>query len=450
LGESLLPLLTTWLSVIAVLAMGRQRRKVQSTGLVLAYVLNLWMIHWIAPTLYLLPWYRRFPLPVVVAGLEQSTYGAIAFAFGSLVLAPFLLKVGLVPTAGASVPVDPRLPKAYLLIGAASYALLSLGVGAIPSATAVVATGQQLTIVGLGLCCWSEWRRGSRSRLIFWIVVTLLLPLVTVVTQGFIGYGAVAALTVLIFVSQFVKARPLVLTAGLLLVYLGLSVFVTYMRDRRNIRDTVWGGQPLQARLIQLQKTASDFEWFDYTNIDHLSAVDIRLNQSYLAGLAVSRLSDSGEYAHGQTLWEALIALIPRAVWPDKPLDAGSGKMVSEYTGLRFAEGTSVGIGHVMEFYVNFGTLGTIAGFLAMGTLITILDLAAAERLAANDLHGFVLRYLPGISLLQVGGSLVEVSVSAVASIVVAVLANKYLDWLQRRERRLLPARMSVAPLRNT
>jgi hypothetical protein len=431
------------------LAIGRQWRKVQGAGLVLAYVLNLWMIHWVAPAMYLLPWYRGYPLQVVVAGLEQSVYGAIAFAFGSLVLAPFLMSAGLVPTAGAPVPLDSRLPKAYTLIGAVSYMLLSFGVGAIPSATAIVATGQQLIVVGLGLCCWFEWRKGSRSRLIFWIGVTLLLPLVTIVTRGFIGYGAVATLTVLLFVSQFVKARPLVFTAGIVLLYLGLSVFVTYMRDRSDIRDTVWGGQPLLARLSQLQKTASDFEWFDYTNTEHLKLIDRRLNQSYLAGLAVSRLSDTSEYAHGQTFWDALIALIPRAIWPDKPIDAGSGGMVSEFTGLSFAQGTSVGIGHVMEFYVNFGTLGTIVGFLGMGILITILDLTAAERIAANDLHGFVLWYLPGLSLLQVGGSLVEATVSVVASLIVAILANKYLDRLQLKGHGFLPGRMSIAPLRH-
>src|SRR5207249_1516081 len=117
---------------------------------------------------------------------------------------------------------------------------------------------------------------------------------------------------------------------------IGLSVFVTYMRDRGEIRDTVWGGKSMQVRVSQLQKTASAFEWFDISNTEHLAQIDRRLNQSYLAGLAVTRLSDSGEYVHGKTLWEALIALVPRAIWPDKPIEAGSGSMVSEYTGLTF------------------------------------------------------------------------------------------------------------------
>ena len=186
--------------------------------------------------------------------------------------------------------------------------------------------------------------------------------------------------------------------------------------------------------MSQLQKTAEEFEWFDVSNDEHLRQIDGRLNQSYLAGLAVSRLSENGQYVHGDTLWEALIALVPRAIWPDKPMAAGSGNMVSEYTGLIFATGTSVGIGHVMEFYVNFGTVGVVFGFLFMGVLVTTLDVAAAERLAINNLHGFVLWFLPGISLLQVGGSLVEATVSAVASIGVALLANKYLDRLEGKQ----------------
>ena len=75
-----------------------------------------------------------------------------------------------------------------------------------------------------------------------WLFLTALLPFVTILTRGFIGYGAVAALTVLIFISGFVKPRVVVFAMALLVGYVGLSVFVTYMRDRSEIRSTVWGG----------------------------------------------------------------------------------------------------------------------------------------------------------------------------------------------------------------
>jgi hypothetical protein len=426
--ERLQVLLLIWVVAAAALVLGRWRHKTPGTGLVLAYVLNLWMIHWVAPALYLLPSYQSFNQRIVEAGLEQSVYAVVAFAFGSLALTPLLLKFGIPPTPEAQLEVDTKLPKAYIALGAGSYAVLSMGVGALPSATAVFATGQQLVVAGLALCCWHAWRRRSNWTLILWLGVALLLPFITIVTRGFIGYGAVAALTVFIFISGFLRPRPVVLAAGVLLGYLALSVFVTYMRDRNDIRDTVWGGKPIQVRLSQLQATVAQFEWFDPSNTEHLRAVDGRLNQSLLVGFAVSRLSDLGGYAHGETFWEALLALVPRAIWPDKPIEAGSGSMVTQYTGLRFATGVSVGIGHVMEFYVNFGTPGVVLGFLLMGVLVTTLDLAAAQRLAVRNLHGFVLWFLPGISLLQVGGSLVEVTGSAGASVFVALAANAYLS----------------------
>jgi hypothetical protein len=224
-----------------------------------------------------------------------------------------------------------------------------------------------------------------------------------------------------------------VAAVALLLCYLGLSVFVSYMRDRKEIRASVWGGESLSNRLGTLSTTAGNFEWFDPTNVDHLDRLDSRLNQNILLGAAVERMTDQGGYAHGDTLWDALLALIPRALWPDKPMQAGSGTLVTQYTGIQFDAGTSVGIGHVMEFYVNFGTLGVILGFALLGTLITFIDVVAAQSLASGDLHGFALWYLPGISLLQVGGSMVEVTSSAAASVFVALMANKYLGRLQRK-----------------
>jgi len=158
-------------------------------------------------------------------------------------------------------------------------------------------------------------------------------------------------------------------------------------------------------------------------------------------------LENTGDFARGDTLWQALTALIPRALWPDKPTVAGSGSLVSEYTGIQFAAGTSVGIGQVMEFYVNFGTMGVVIGFLILGLIVTICDTCASERLGSGDLHGFVMWYMPGLSLLQVGGSLAEITSSVAASVFVAFLVNKYLSRKQHKheeEARLFQAARPV------
>src|SRR5207245_1669091 len=88
-----------------------------------------------------------------------------------------------------------------------------------------------------------------------WALVAASLPFLTVVTQGYIGYGTVAALSVFAFITSFYRPRWKLVIIGLLVAYLGLSLYVTYMRDRQDIRDVVWGGQSYRARAQRVYGT---------------------------------------------------------------------------------------------------------------------------------------------------------------------------------------------------
>ncbi|MGD0362289.1 MAG: O-antigen polysaccharide polymerase Wzy [Bryobacteraceae bacterium] len=417
-----------WLAMMCVLVFVRLRWKMPGTGLTLAYLLNLSLIHLAGAAIYLLPAFQDHDPHLTEMGFEQSVYGVVAFVIGGLIITPILVTKGILPRAKGTQQADVRLPKAYVVCGVLFYLLSATFLGHLPTATAIVSTGQQLVVVGLALCCWRAWRANSVRRLLGWLAMSLILPFTTLITAGFLGYGAIAVLTILIFVSSFVRSPIKVILAGALTIYLGLSVFVSYMRDRTDIRATVWGEQSFEDRFDKISKTVTTFEWFDPGNFEHLQRIDDRLNQNFLVGAAVYQLGQTQNFARGDTLWDALLALIPRAIWPDKPITAGSGNLASRYTGIDFASGTSVGVGQVMEFYLNFGTPGVVIGFMIMGVLVTSFDWQAAERLARNDLHGFVLWFLPGIALLQVGGQLVEITASAAASLVVALLVNRLLD----------------------
>jgi hypothetical protein len=74
----------------------------------------------------------------------------------------------------------------------------------------------------------------------------------------------------------------------------------------------------------------------------------------------------------------------------------------------------------VLECYINFGSTGVFLGFLVIGGLLVLADRSAAIHLNRGDSGRFLLWYLPGLSLLQVGGSLTEVTAMAGASYVVA------------------------------
>ena len=169
-----------------------------------------------------------------------------------------------------------------------------------------------------------------------WLALAALFPILTVVTQGFLGFGFVAVLIVVSFLASFQPLRWRTLIGCVVLVYGGLSIYVTYMRDRSDIRDVVWGGQAVEMRMAQLQSTFREAEGFDPRNVEHLERVEKRLNQNHLIGSAVVFLNEgNAQYAGGSTLVDAVIALVPRALWPNKPTVGGSGDIVSTFTGIR-------------------------------------------------------------------------------------------------------------------
>src|SRR5262249_23203687 len=148
------------------------------------------------------------------------------------------------------------------------------------------------------------------------------------------------------------------------------------------------------------------FEWFDVNDRAQLISLDQRLNQNYFVGLAARRIElGMVHYLGGESVWQGLLSLVPRLLWPQKPVFPGSPQIVSEMTGLHLSPTTSFGVGNVMEFQINFGIPGIIIGFFTLGWLIGTLDLKAAVAEASGDLGGVILFFLPGVALIQPNGS---------------------------------------------
>jgi len=464
--------LAVWLIAAAIVVFSQLRKGSTWSGLSLAYLLNLWLIHWVASAQYALPWYSYYNVEDVIAGLEQSTYAVVAFSAGYLILA-YISKRMATPHVSSAIsgvtsgaPGEPA--QRNMLLGLSSQQLpgrqahvahkklyvsdawvtnLYIGIGAgcfllsvselanFPTVTALITVASKLSVVGLMLKSWQAWQNGRKKAFWLWLSFSSAYPVLTIVTQGFIGYGIFNTIIVFSFVSIFYRPRWKLVVLGLAAVYLGLSLFVTYMRDRSAIRGTVWGGESYGSRFDQLKETLRHAEFFDINDDEHLERVDQRLNQNALVGASVNYIESGGqEFACGETFWEAIIAMIPRVLWPDKSVVAGSGDLVAKYTGYNFAEGTSVGIGNVMEFYVNFGRWGVIFGFLIFGGVIAWIDKGAGKSLADNDWLTFACWYLPGIAFLQVGGSFVEVTASALASLAVAALVKWIVSCVRRYE----------------
>jgi hypothetical protein len=430
-NKGLMPLLWLWVLILLPLIGWALRRP--SSGLVLSYCFQMWMLYWLGALIHALPWSDLPETDLVVLGFQQATWGMAAFAVGAIVAGNALGKAMVGKNIPQPLPdpsqveMDPAAAGRYLKMGLISYFILSPTVGRLRGLNAISATAAQLVVAGCCLQAWMAWHRIGKAGLLRTLPQTLLIPAVILVRQGFLSYGVLALSTIMLFVAQFFRPRWILGVGFLVSAYLGLTVYVSYMRDRTDIRSVVWANEDatLTDKIKVGLHTLTNLEAFDYRNPDHLLFIDGRLNQDGLVGAAVENLSGTGEFRNGSTIVEAILAMIPRLLWPNKPMSAGSGSLASSFTGREFASGTSVGVGPVLEFYGNFGTKGVVLGFFFFGMLISALDLCAGVHLRMGNWVMYVSFFLVGISCLNVSGSLVEVTMGAGASVAVGAIVRR-------------------------
>lgn len=101
------------------------------------------------------------------------------------------------------------------------------------------------------------------------------------------------------------------------------------------------------------------------------------VDRVYMTGMLFqikSTVDQTHRFAEGKTLVNSIFwNLIPRALYPNKPVTGGSSDLAREYGGMMIEEGTSVGIGPISEFYINFGYLGAVACMVIMGGIYGIV-----------------------------------------------------------------------------
>ena len=421
-------LLVVWLGIgIAIMLLGARPGR-PSAGMPLAYFLELSLIHTPGAAAFLGSARWNLLAQYTYMGYLQTIIGLLAFLIGVLAIRAFVP-----PHPSAERHWTPeefraldKLAVYYLLGGVAFFGMSSLF--AIPSLGAFVAAISFLLAVGWSLRLWIARKEKNGKK--FWLTVAVLpiLPVLTIVKLGFVGFGTFWVIAVVSFISAQSKQRLVQFFVWPLIIFAGLSLFVTYMEGRTKLRQAIWFQQvDTTERFERVFDTFSNFKWFDPDDRMQREAIVGRLNQNLYVGYAIERLhSGAVGYAYGSTLGDIAAAIIPRALWPDKPQVGGGGDVVTNFTGISFANGTSVGAGQVLEFYVNFGTAGVIGGFAIFGLLIGWLDMQICKSLIENNQKSYLRSYMVCLAFMQPGGNLVEIAVSAVGSAVTSTLISSF------------------------
>ena len=430
--------LLTWVALLVGLVFVLDKRR-GCGALTLAYFMILSLGHVPGVLAYL----ESDPLFLVLGsaewtkiGFDVTLIGMSAFIVGTIAarILPQLTMSVKAYQQSISFQTFSRVAWRTFMIAAVAHFALFRVVAFVPSLTAIASASGGLLILSAWFWLYLSVVAKNTQRTLLILALLPLLPLFTLVTGGFIGFGTAWALTIVMFYFCIARRRFWFYVAAPAVVFLGLSLFVTYSQQRDDIREVVWyQNAGALERLDQISKLVTDFQFLDLSNQLHLKALDTRLNQNMLVGKAVMLHREGvSELQYGATV--PIWALIPRAVWPDKPGVAGSQDWVTRFTGISFAEGTSVGIGNVLEFYMNFGMPGVLAGFAVLGFILMRLDQAVMRALAMRNIPSAVQMSLPGVAMLQPMGSVEEMLVTLIAAIVAsqALIRLKLLAPTQR------------------
>lgn len=408
--------------------------------LVYSYYVAFFMAHWMGALVHASPWHEFVDSTDTIVGFRLSTYGLLAFAAGALVVGGMPSTVGRMPRWDAQrgdMRAFDDVASVYLVAGVFFWALSLSPIGALPGAGAALGSGRLCAVYGIGLHCWAAWRRRDGARFRLWLTAAVALPVITVLTQGFIGYGIAMLAMIVVFVAMFYRPRWRLAVGFAAGVYAGMSLWVAYSAHRMAIREVVWAEQSFDARLAALWEVTQSLAPFDFSNVRHLELIDDRLNQNHLVGAAVRVTPALVPHAHGETLYVAMLAIIPRAIWPDKPVVGGSGQYVSRHTMMEFGAGTSVGMGQILELYINFGTTFVLVGMFALGAMLRSMDVQFVNALQRGDVRAAQFHFLVGVGALQAGGSLSEIVASMGGGAVLSMALSRMVEWqLTRRLRR--------------
>jgi hypothetical protein len=414
-----------WIVLLAVTLIVASRRR-RGVGLTGAFLLNYMARHWLGSVIYLLPWHPVRSISLMTTGLEQSLWGMFGFAFGSVILSPALTgPTSPHETDSASFQESKDLNnriKLYLIVGAIFYFLSTFSpfLGQIPTLSTLLEVANRFAVLAVCLLIQSKLRVAFGNA---WRVVILSISafvLFDIVFRGFLNYAALVATFLITFYLSYERLDLKKIVGVVCVVYLGLSGSIVYMENRSAIREQVWGGGSFLSRGEAIIDTVRDFKVFSPTNPDHLREIDHRLNRDYYIGLAASNINAGLiEYAYGMTFLDAMMAPIPRILWPGKPRMSGDNTLTSRFTGIQFPSTTVAGSGLLFESFVNFGPIGVLMIFAFLGALLQLCDRRGRDSLENRQYISFALWTLPFLDLLRNESPMSSIIASALFTILV-------------------------------
>lgn len=157
-------------------------------------------------------------------------------------------------------------------------------------------------------------------------------------------------------------------------IIIAVPLVVTIQTVKNEYRRLTWEGQHEgSVGLIQDLAEKNAEEDKPFTESKGVVSTMGRLSQGWHLGLALRHVPSRQDFANGLEMGIDIVSsILPRALFPAKK-EVNDKKKFRKYTGHRLRGSTSMSIGVLGDFYINFGVWGSFVGLFIFGAIVAKL-----------------------------------------------------------------------------
>ena len=220
----------------------------------------------------------------------------------------------------------------------------------------------------------------ARSQGVFnrYLAVCILLEVIIGFTGYFSGYKQVFFMLGIAFLSTKVRLRgkDIAFISVIVLVVFFLAVCWSSIKvDYRNFLNQQTGKQqvlvPFEKRVTVVTEMILDLDGQRF--LEGIDALASRIAYVDMFARVINNVPRYLSHENGKLWWAAIRhVLMPRLLFPNKPVLPSDSELTSKYTRQHLAggaQGTSISMGYMVESYIDFGMIGMYAPIFLCGLL---------------------------------------------------------------------------------
>lgn len=225
-------------------------------------------------------------------------------------------------------------------------------------------------------------------------------------------------------------------------------------------RDRIWDGDTAivspTARMGQFFEVAGDVA----TNIDVSKAAETQLGRASSSerffSYVIERVPSTVAHENGALIGRALLnAIQPRFLFPNKADLGGDSWLVQKYAGALTAgnaQGASIGLGYMAEFYIDFGVYGVVGLSFVWGMTMAMAMIVLTKAAPSREIYMALIVGLCTAYLMPFGGSFIKLfgglaQRTIIAGVMFWFIGRPLLRWLElKAPRAMAPRRPAPGP----